>query len=114
MNGAIVERRDHPRIELASTVLYSKDILPRLTIASILDLSLGGAKIESLYGLNKGEWLEISIPMGQKTLKFRGEVRYALRPENGKVRAGVEFEELSDHDTLDLSQYLSGLMEKRA
>lgn len=107
-----MERRVHPRIELASTVLYSKDILPRLIIASILNLSLRGAKIESLYNLNKGEWLEISIPMGQRTLKFRGEVRYALRPENAKVRAGVEFDELSDYDTLDLSQYLSDLMGK--
>ena len=110
--GATLEKRDHPRVELGSTVLYSKSIYPKPTIASILDLSLGGAQIESLYSLRKGEDLEMSIVLDQRTMKCRGRVKYAVKQENGSSRAGVQFERLSDHEKLYLRQYLAYLMER--
>ena len=95
-------------------MLYRKSIYPKLTIASILDLSLGGTQIESLYSLKKGEELEMSIVLGPRAMKCRGRVRYALRQEDGSSRAGVQFEPLSDHEKVYLKQYLAYLMERRA
>ena len=109
-----MERRNHPRIELDSTVLYSKDISPKLTIASVLNLSMGGTRIETLYPLNEDEGLELSIAVGERAMKCRGWVKYALRQEDGTVGAGVEFEPLSKSDRVYLRQYLSHLVEAQA
>jgi hypothetical protein len=108
----MLEKRIHPRIEVSSTVLYSKDIYPRLTIASILDLSMGGTKIETLYGLNKGEELEITIGIQSGSIKCRGKVVHVSLPQKGRVKAGIQFEELSPHDKLLLRQHLSYLIER--
>jgi len=109
-----LEKRIHPRIEVSHTALYSEDIYPRLTIASILDLSMGGTKIETLYGLNKGEQLEITIGIQSGSIKCRGKVIHVSLPENGKVKAGIQFGELSERDRLFLRQYLSHLMDQQA
>ena len=110
----MLERRTHPRVEVSGSVLYSKDIYPRLTIASVLDLSMGGTKIESLYSLTKDEGLEITISVPPQGIKCRGKVVYVPLPQNGKVKAGIEFEGLSEYDRVLLRQYLSFLMEQRA
>jgi hypothetical protein len=100
----LIEKRIHPRIQVSYTVLYSKDIYPRQTIASILDLSMGGTKIESLYGMRRGDTLEITIGIQSRTIRFRGNVIHVSLPENGKVKAGIEFDELSTHDKIYLGQ----------
>jgi hypothetical protein len=110
----LIEKRIHPRIELSHTVLYSKDVYPRQTIASILDLSMGGTKIETLFGMRRGDRLEITIGIGQQSIKCRGNVIHVSLPENGKVKAGIEFDELSTHDKIYLGQYLSYLREQRS
>jgi len=103
-----LEKRRGVRVQVSGTVLYRKHIYPRLTIASFLDLSMEGTRIESLYPLNVHEKIELSIAMGEKAMKCRGRVRYVLREEeDGKVRAGVEFEPLSESDRVYLRQYLS-------
>jgi len=79
------ERRSYPRIGVSGSVLYSKDICPRLTVGSTVDLSMGGTKIESLYSLAKGERLEMSIAIGPKAIRCRGKVIYVLQPESGKT-----------------------------
>jgi len=109
-----LEKRIHPRIEVSHAALYSKDIYPRQTIASILDLSMGGTKIETFYGMRRGDRLEITIGTRPEAIKCRGKVIHVSLPENGKVKAGIEFEELSAHDKLYLGQYLSYLMKQRS
>jgi hypothetical protein len=109
-----LERRIHPRIEVSHAALYSKDIYPKLTLASILDLSMGGTKIESLYSMRRGERLEITIGIQSRAIRCRGKVVHVSLPENGKVKAGIEFEELPDHHRLYLRQYISYAMEQRA
>ena len=109
-----MERRVHPRVELAGTALYRKDIYPKLTLASILDLSVGGTKIETLFGMRRGDRLEITIGIGQQAIKCRGKVIYVLQPETGKTQAGIQLEELSEHDKHHLRQYLFSIMEEEA
>jgi len=110
----MTERRSYPRIWVARSVLYTKEAYPRLTLASTLNLSMGGTKIESLYGLAKGDKLDITLGIESRAIKCRGRVIYVVERENRKIRAGIEFEELSAHDKLYLSQYLSHLMEQPA
>ena len=95
-------------------MLYSKDVYPRLALGSTLDLSMGGTKIESLYGLRGGDRLNLTIGIDPQAIRCRGKVIYVLQPESGKTQAGIELQELSERDRLYLRQYLFHVMEQEA
>ena len=108
----MVEKRSYPRIEAFHNVLYSMEIHPKPTIGLTVDLSMGGAKIESLQALRKNERLKISIGIESQVIRCRGKVVYVSGPENGKMKAGIRFEELSKGDEVYLRQYLSYVMQR--
>ncbi len=108
------EKRSYPRINVSHSVLYSKDIYPKQTIASTVNLSMGGTQIESFYSLNKDEALQIAIHIDLRIIKCRGKVIHVLRLENDKVRAGIRFEALPEDEKFYLRQYLSHGTEKPA
>jgi hypothetical protein len=110
----MMEKRNHPRIAVSHPVLYFTDIYPRPKVGSTLDLSLGGAGIETPHDLVMGERLEMSIGIRPQSIKCRGKAVYVLHPQNGNIRAGIRFEELSDHDRLYLRQYISYVIETQA
>jgi c-di-GMP-binding flagellar brake protein YcgR len=111
----MMERRNYPRSGVSHFVLYFSDIYPRPRVASTLDLSLGGTGIKTSYGygLVRGERLEISIAIPPQAITCRGKAIYVVGPEDGRMKAGIEFEELSTHDKLHLKQYLSHATEQR-
>ena len=108
-----MERRSHPRIEVTHPVLYSSDSLPRPKVASTLDLSMGGARIETRYDLIEGERLGISIAIDSKVIKCRGHVVHAECPIGDRLKAGVQFEELLKEDGLYLGEYISFVIDQR-
>jgi len=109
-----MERRRHPRVEVDHAVLFHSDIYRNPKVASTLDLSLGGTKIESLHSLNSQEGLEISIAIQPQVISCRGKVIYAVEREKGRIEAGIQFEGLSEPDRIYLKEYLFDLMEQRA
>lgn len=109
----MMERRKYHRIEAFHPVLYYSNIYPRPKVASTLNLSLGGARIETRSVLMKSEGLEISIAIRPEVIKCRGRVMYVLNSEGERSRAGVRFEGLSSEDSLCLGEYLSSIMEQR-
>lgn len=109
-----MERRKYHRVGVMHPVLYYSDIYPRPKVASTLDLSLGGARIETRYSLIEHEGLEISIAIKPQVIKCRGRVIYALEPGGERHHAGIRFEDLSGQDTLFLGQYISSMKEPRA
>ena len=110
----MMERRAYPRVEVSHAVLYFSDDYPRPKVASTLELSLGGTKIESPYSLTRDEGLEITIAIHPQAIKCRGKVMRVLWLENGKIEAGIQFEGLPEHDRLYLRQYLFHVMEQKA
>ena len=56
----------------------------------------------------------MSIAIRPQSIKCRGKAMYVLRPQTGNMKAGIKFEDLSDHDRLYLRQYISYIMEQRA
>ncbi len=100
----MTEKRACPRIQSSHPVLYRKDLYPKETLASTVNLSTDGVKIESLYSLTKGEGLDITIAFAadSRTIRCRGKVKYVLGPVKGRIVAGIQFEELSDPDKLYL------------
>ena len=105
-----MERRVHPRVEVSHPILYLSQIYPRSHSASTLDLSLGGAKIQSLYSLDKDEGLEITIAIRPQVIKCRGKVVHIHEREKWRIEAGMKFEEVSEHDRHCLEQHLSCVM----
>jgi len=109
-----MERRNHPRVEVYHPVLCFTDIYPKPKGASTLNLSLGGTRIETSYGLATGQRLEITIAIRPQAITCRGKTIYVLEPQNGSTKAGIKFEELSEYDKLYLREYLSHAMKERA
>ena len=109
-----MERRAHPRVEVSKSVLYVSDIYPRPKVASTVDLSLGGTRIKTLYSLNSGEGIEISIAIHPEVIKCRGKVVYAQQVADNRLEAGVRFEEMSRQDRLYLGGYISHVMDRLA
>lgn len=109
----MVERRNFPGIETSLPVLYFAEPPHSPHLAWTPDLSLGGTRIEFSNALTKGNKLWIQIAVEHQTIKCRGEAIYILEPDNGNMKAGVKFEELSEHDRLYLRQYIAYIMEQR-
>jgi hypothetical protein len=109
----MIERRSHPRAEVPHPVLYFTDVYPRPQVGSTIDLSLGGARIQTLCGLISGERLEISIAIRPRVIKSRGQVVQILWPGGESLKAGIRFEELSKQDRLYLGQYISSIIEQQ-
>ena len=109
-----MEKRIHPRIEVTCPFLYSTDIYPRPKVASTLDLSMGGARIETLYFLIEGERFEISIAINSKVIKSRGHVVHAEWPVGERRKAGIQFQEISKKDGLYLGEYISFIRDQKA
>ena len=100
-------------MEVSHPVLYRTDVYPRPKVASTLDLSMGGTRIETPYRLIKGERLEISIAIDPQVIKCRGKVVHIQWSDGERLKAGIRFKELSSHDRLFLGQYISYVMEKQ-
>ncbi|NIQ39915.1 MAG: hypothetical protein GTN81_15200 [Proteobacteria bacterium] len=110
----MIERRRHPRIEVSHPVLYFPDISPRPRVATTVDLSMGGTKLVTPYGLISGEDLGISIAIYPQVIRCRGTVVHVFRSPNERLTAGVRFEEMSTQDRTYLGDYISSIMEQEA
>jgi hypothetical protein len=109
----MIERRSHPRVEASHAVLYLTDIYSGPRVASTLDLSLGGARIETPYSLTKGEKVELSIAIHPQVIKCRGHVLETLWPDGDCLKVRVQFQEIRTQDRLYLQQHISRLIEKQ-
>ncbi len=110
----IMERRTYPRVEVSQAVLYVSHLYPRHKVANTVDLSLGGTGIETPYSLIKGETLQISIALRPEVIKCGGQVVHTLWRDGQKLKAGIQFEGMSEGDRLYLKQYLFHVMERQA
>jgi hypothetical protein len=110
----MIERRSHLRLGVSRPVLYSTSAYPTPQVASTIDLSLGGTRIERGYFLTRGTKLQISIALQSQVIKCRGKVLYTQLLSNQRLIVGIQFEELSGRDRVHLRQYLSELIEQRA
>ncbi len=108
----MAEKRSHPRVKASYPVLYSSHVYPRPKVGSTIDLSRGGARIETPFSLIPGETIEISIALNSQVIKCRGRVVSTSSLDGGRPAAGVEFEHISKHDELYLAEYISYLMDE--
>ncbi len=108
------ERRRHPRIKVSHAVAYSSFKNPNSMLALTVDLSTGGARIETPFTLAIGELLELSIGIPPQVIKCRGKVMHITRVMGRRLKAGIRFSSLSERDRLYLTKYLSSVMKRPA
>ncbi len=108
-----MERRIHPRVVVTHPVLYFSDVLSGPRHATTVDLSMGGTKIETSYGLQEGEGIEISIAIQSRVIRCRGHVVYTESRIGDRLKAGVQFKEISKEDGLYLGEYISSVVDRR-
>jgi len=108
----MMERRIHERVKVFRSALCFRNIYPRPTVATALDLSLGGTRIEPPHSLFSGESLEMYIAILPQVIKCRGKVVHASVLMGERPKVGVRFEDLSKQDTLYLGEYISYVMEQ--
>jgi hypothetical protein len=108
----MMEMRSYPRVEVFHPVYYQNDSSPSAQVASTHDLSVGGAAIESVGTIALGETFNISLVIPPQIIRCKAKVVHALRLIGEKVRAGVQFEDISKEDILYLEGYIDLVMKQ--
>ncbi len=107
-------KRDNERIPVPSLHGEVQVFQP----ITILDISHGGAQIETPFPLQLDSLHDFRLSLGDRSVVVKGRIAHSqvgeLR-ENGIVvyRTGVEFVEPSDHVQAAISDYLAALRARR-
>ena len=109
----MIERRINPRVYESHPVFYARNSYANRGEASTLDLSMGGLRMEAPNHMKRDERLEVSVAIPPQTIKCRGKVIHVLKLRDQKAKVGVQFENLSPQDRLNLAKYISYAMEKQ-
>ena len=99
------ERRKSPRFAITKSVLYNQ--ANRLASAKTADIGSGGIRIISDLPLRKGDTFEFLVILEGMGLKFKGTVIHTTSMEDGRVVAGISFDESSNLSITLLDDYLN-------
>jgi len=99
---SIREKRASPRIRSLNLASY----VPKkgeqqeyiISIGRTLDVSEGGAKIETHRKLNRGLQLELEIAVEDQIISARGEVLYSTELADGLFGTGIRFTAIAKED----------------
>lgn len=98
------ERRRSPRFAITKSVLYNQ--ANRLASAKTTDVGSGGIRILSDLPLRKGDAFEFLVILEGMGLKFRGIVIHTTSLSDGRIVAGISFDEGSSLSISLLDDYL--------
>jgi hypothetical protein len=99
---SIREKRASPRIRSLNLASYvpKKDEQQEyiISIGRTLDVSEGGAKIETHRKLDRGLQLELEIAVEDQIISARGEVLYSTELADGLFGTGIRFTAIGKED----------------
>lgn len=98
------ERRKSPRFAVVKSVLYNQT--NRLASAKTADIGSGGVRIVSDLPLRKGDAFDFLVILEGMGLKFKGRVVHTTSVADGRIVAGVSFDEGSSLSISLLDDYL--------
>lgn len=90
------ERRRYPRYDPVREITYSYGFYNEPVEAKTLELSLGGARIETDLPLLVGESLEVNISIGEEEIDVVGKVIHTHRISDTTFIVGLSFESISE------------------
>jgi hypothetical protein len=99
---SVREKRASPRIRSLNLASYvpKKDERQEyiISIGRTLDVSEGGAKIETHRKLARGVQLELEIAVEDQIISAKGEVLYSMDLGNGLFGIGIRFTSIAEED----------------
>ena len=99
---SVREKRASPRIRSLNLASYvpKKDKRQEyiISIGRTLDVSEGGAKIETHRKLDRGVQLELEIAVEDQIISARGEVMYSTELAHGLFGTGIRFTFIAEED----------------
>jgi hypothetical protein len=99
---SVREKRGSPRIRSLNLTSYvpKKDEQQEyiISIGRTLDVSEGGAKIETHRKLDRGVQLELQIAVEDRIISARGEVLYSRDLGRGLFGTGIRFTSIDEED----------------
>jgi hypothetical protein len=101
------EKRDRERVPLEGEVKGEVMVFQPMTI---LDISLGGAQIETAFALQLDSLHDFRLTLGDRSVVVKGRIAHCHIGELTEVaalyRTGVEFVELSEHASSAISDFV--------
>ena len=99
---SVREKRASPRIRSLNLASYvpKKDEKQEyiISIGRTLDVSEGGAKIETHRKLDRGLQLELEIAVEDQIISAKGEVLYSTELADGLFGTGIRFTAIAEED----------------
>jgi hypothetical protein len=109
----MIERRIYPRVEAFHPAIFSANAYLSPKVASTLDLGIGGARIETPSSLISGTGVEMSVAIRPKVIQCKGRVVHVQWLDGERLKAGIQFQDLSQEDRLCLEEYIAHLKEQK-
>jgi hypothetical protein len=109
------DKRDGERVPLEGQVRGEVMVFQPMTI---LDISLGGAQIETAFALQLDSLHDFRLSLGDRSVVVKGRIAHCHIGELTEVvalyRTGVEFVELSDHARNAITDFVVATKYSRA
>ena len=106
----VKERRNSVRVKMVFPALYTRfDNQKRAweqKPSKSVDVSAGGVKLKSSFPVDSGEFLEISMALGDNLVTFRAKVVYATPSEDEGFELGISIEEIENEDRVALTRFV--------
>ncbi len=90
------ERRRYSRFDPVPEITYSYGFYNEPLEAKTLELSLGGARIQTEFPLLVGETLEVNIAAEDEEIDVGGKVIHTNRASDGSFVVGLSFDGISE------------------
>lgn len=108
------EKRDRERVPIAGQVTGEVMVFQPMTI---LDISRGGAQIETPFPLQLDSLHEFRLTLGDRSVVVKGRIAHChigeLTETAALYRTGVEFVEPSEHALLAINDFIDYLKTRR-
>ena len=102
------EKRDRERLPLGGQVRGEVMVFQPMTI---LDISVGGAQIETAFALQLDSLHDFRLTLGDRSIVVKGRVAHChigeLTDVSALYRTGVEFVSLSDHTKDAIAEFVA-------
>lgn len=113
---AIAEQRKHIRFDAVNPSevnIYNDDVLLKEGRGKTLNISKGGALIETGFPIEKGQRVALVISIDADFVYISGEIAHTSRKDKDKHRAGVKFVTIDEAGQAILDKYISIFAENK-
>ena len=104
------DRRNSSRLKMVSPVVYTqfdkKGRVGEHKACKSINISSRGVKLKSIFPVDFGEMLEITMTLGPTMVTFKGRVVYVTSSRDQGFEFGICIKEIEAHDRIALTRFV--------